>query len=144
MVSCGSVEPPEAATLESFGPGYPSGSAAWSAKERGIYRAAYDAGTRDQVEGYRYDDDLVTVPLDQGMRGVSRQGYRNGYYHDQAVRRAARAGGDTRGGETDRTGALGPVTDALALPATPPPTPRAPVKPSPPRPDPFAVPLEPQ
>lgn len=139
MVSCGSAGPPAAGTgtQESFGPGFPTGSAAWSAKEREIYRAAYDAGSRDQAEGYRYDDDRVTAPLDKETRGFSRQGYRNGYYHDQAVRRAARPAADTGAGATE---VPGPVADALALPVTPKPE----VKTSPPRPDPFAVPLEPQ
>ncbi len=156
MVSCRSSAPP-VETTAGFGPGYPAGSAGWSVKEREVYRAAFDAGRRDQREGYRYDDDRVTVPLKEELRSFSRQGYRAGYYHQAAARRA---GGGSQGPaapapasvvpsagfETSAGNGLGwgfgpgPGPASLAEPSSPPPPPKPKPKPKPL--DPFAVPLE--
>ena len=75
---------------ESFGAGYPPGSAAWSGEARGAYRTAFLAGIQDQKEGYRYDDDRGALVLAVEERGFYRQGYRRGYYHEANLRRQER------------------------------------------------------
>ena len=85
------VEPPDPGA--SFGPGYPPGSAVWGEEERVAYRTAFVTGRQDQREGYRFDDDRGALVLDESARGFYRQGYRHGYYHDQAVRRQERQDG---------------------------------------------------
>jgi len=87
VVGCASEERPapvgEGARL---GPGYPPGSAGWSEGAQAAYRTAFMAGMQDQREGYRFNDDRGALVLDQDVRGFYRKGYRQGYYHDAAVR----------------------------------------------------------
>lgn len=91
LASCAGTRPEGAADPGArFGPGYPPGSLAWSAGEREAYRVSFAAGMRDQREGYRFDDDRGALALELKERGFYRQGYRRGYYRDEAVRRQAR------------------------------------------------------
>jgi hypothetical protein len=151
LPSCSTPEP-QVATTASYGPGYPAGSAGWTEKERALYRAAFDAGRRDQREGYRFDDDRVTARLDVDLKSFSRQGYRAGYYYDASRRRAARtaAGSDSSdpipGGPIERpysdsrSGLPMPSSSGTVAPAAAQPAPRPPAKRQ--GGDPFAVPLE--
>lgn len=146
LVSCEVMEPQRPETPERFGPGYPAGSAGWSEKQREVYRRAFDAGRRDAREGYRYDDDRVTLPLADQLWSFSRRGYRAGYYHDTPVGSAARG----RATHTPVDGLSIPGTGGssvpdstlqpLAPPVTAPPKVQTPARPT--GPDPFSVPLE--
>ncbi|MDB6133285.1 MAG: hypothetical protein JWM59_1528 [Verrucomicrobiales bacterium] len=147
LISCATMEPQRPPTSERFGPGYPAGSAGWSEKERGVYRAAFDAGRRDAREGYRYDDDRVTLPLADRLWSFSRRGYRAGFYHDRPLGSAAR-GRATQEAPADGLSIPGAggssVPDStlqpLAPPVTAPPKVQAPARST--GPDPFSVPLE--
>lgn len=153
LSSCASSPEPQMETTASYGAGYPAGSAGWTEKQRVLYRAAFDAGRRDQREGYR-----VTVPLDVDLKSFSRQGYRAGYYYDAARRRAARtaaASGSADpipGGPSERpfsdshSGSPFPATSGMSAPPPAPahsdaaPGAKPPVKRQ--GGDPFAIPLE--
>lgn len=144
--SCSTTPEPHVETTASYGPGYPAGSAGWTDKERALYRAAFDAGRRDQREGYRFDDDRVTIPLDVDSRSYSRQGYRAGYYYDASRRRAARAAAASSVQPSEDN----PFSSSSLSPASShsDPYPPAPATPAP-KPavkrqggDPFAIPLE--
>lgn len=148
LASCGTTEPAVETTAKA-GPGFPAGSAGWNAKEREAYHAAFVAGQRDQREGYRYDDDRVTLPLGQELRSFARQGYRGGYYQDTAARQARRSAAAA----APSTDAPSPLNDfsipSSAAPAavppgavSAPPRSQAPAKSR--GPDPFSVPLEPE
>ena len=93
MVGCAGHPPAEVKAggpEGSFGPGYPSGSAVWSEGARTAYRNSFMAGMQDRREGYRFDDDRGAMVLDVEERGFYRQGYRRGYYHEEALRRQER------------------------------------------------------
>ena len=98
-----------------FGPGYPPGSAAWSAGARAAYRVAFMAGQQDEREGFRFDDDRGALVLEGEERGFYRQGYRRGYYHEQTLRRQERrAAAAAAAAEESGRGAAG----AAAVPPT--------------------------